>query len=140
MVAREQVVVVRRSMTVAEVEGVADATGFSRFPVVGTTVDQLLGFIHVKDLLRLPPEGRDVHTFEEILALAEEAGASLTARRALGFGELLEGDVDAMKRRTRNYAKRQLTWMRKLAGVHVIDVTGRDPGALAREILDSAAL
>ena len=32
-----------------------------------------------------------------------------------------------MKRRTRNYAKRQLTWMRKLAGVRVIDVTGRDP-------------
>ena len=40
-----------------------------------------------------------------------------------------------MKRRTRNYAKRQLTWMRKLAGVRVIDVTGRDPTAVAREIL-----
>jgi len=71
---------------------------------------------------------------------AEQAGASRTARRALGFGELLEGDVDAMKRRTRNYAKRQLTWLRKLPGVHVIDMTGRDPGALALEILDSAAL
>ena len=44
-----------------------------------------------------------------------------------------------MKRRTRNYAKRQLTWMRKLAGVHEIDVGGRDPGAVAREILDCAA-
>ena len=45
----------------------------------------------------------------------------------------------AMKRRTRNYAKRQLTWMRKLAGVRVIDVTGREPAAVAREILDSGA-
>ena len=45
-----------------------------------------------------------------------------------------------MKRRTRNYAKRQLTWMRKLAGVRAIDVTGRDPDAVAREILDSAAV
>jgi tRNA dimethylallyltransferase len=44
-----------------------------------------------------------------------------------------------MKRRTRNYAKRQLTWMRKLAGVHAIDVTGRDPASVAREILDSGA-
>ncbi len=70
---------------------------------------------------------------------AERAGASQTARRALGFADLLEGDVDAMKRRTRNYARRQLTWMRKLGAVQVIDVTGRDPGALAREILDSAA-
>ena len=42
-----------------------------------------------------------------------------------------------MKRRTRNYAKRQLTWMRKLAGVRVIDVTGREPAAVAGEILDA---
>lgn len=68
---------------------------------------------------------------------AHAAGASETARKALGFEELLTGDVERMKRRTRNYAKRQLTWMRKLAGVRVIDVTGRDPVAVAREILDS---
>ena len=47
---------------------------------------------------------------------ANAAGASDTARKALGFDELLAGDVDAMKRRTRNYARRQLTWMRKLPG------------------------
>ena len=44
-----------------------------------------------------------------------------------------------MKRRTRNYARRQLTWMRKLAGVRLIDVTDRHAGAVAREILDSGA-
>jgi tRNA dimethylallyltransferase len=71
---------------------------------------------------------------------AHAAGASETARKALGFEELLSGDVERMKRRTRNYAKRQLTWMRKLAGVRVIDVTGRGPDAVAREILDSCAL
>jgi tRNA dimethylallyltransferase len=65
---------------------------------------------------------------------AEGAGASRTARAALGYAELLAGDVEAMKRRTRNYAKRQLTWMRKLPGVRVIDVTGREPGEVAREI------
>ena len=36
-----------------------------------------------------------------------------------------------MKRRTRQYAKRQLTWMRKLAGVRQIDVTGREPAEVA---------
>jgi len=71
---------------------------------------------------------------------AHAAGASETARKALGFEELLSGDVEAMKRRTRNYAKRQLTWMKKLAGVRVIDVTMRDPDAVAREILDSGAI
>jgi tRNA dimethylallyltransferase len=64
----------------------------------------------------------------------EAAGASRTARKALGYEELLTGDVEGMKRRTRQYAKRQLTWMRKLAGVRTIEVTGREPAAVATEI------
>ncbi len=67
---------------------------------------------------------------------ARAAGASDTARRALGFDELLTGDIEAMKRRTRNYARRQLTWMRKLAGAHVIDRTGRDDREVAAAVLD----
>ncbi|HWH45596.1 MAG TPA: tRNA (adenosine(37)-N6)-dimethylallyltransferase MiaA [Thermoleophilaceae bacterium] len=65
--------------------------------------------------------------------------ASATARKALGFEHLLAGDVDAMKRDTRRYARRQLTWMRKLSGVRLIDVTGRPPQDVAREILAGAA-
>ncbi|HYM46014.1 MAG TPA: tRNA (adenosine(37)-N6)-dimethylallyltransferase MiaA, partial [Solirubrobacteraceae bacterium] len=65
---------------------------------------------------------------------AHEAGASEAARKALGFEELLAGDVEGMKRRTRNYAKRQLSWMRKLGGVRVIDVTGRGADEVAGEI------
>ncbi len=53
---------------------------------------------------------------------AEAQGASATARAALGYQELLSGDIEAMKRRTRNYARRQLTWMRKLRDVKVLDV------------------
>lgn len=74
---------------------------------------------------------------EEVLR-AHAAGASETARKALGFEELLTGDVAAMQRRTRNYARRQLTWMRKLAGVSVIDVTGRSAEDVAREIATRA--
>jgi tRNA dimethylallyltransferase len=70
---------------------------------------------------------------------ANATGASSTARKALGFEDLLRGDVEGMKRHTRNYAKRQLTWMRKLGGVRVLDVTGREPAAVAAEILDSGA-
>src|SRR3954470_24148796 len=66
---------------------------------------------------------------------AHAAGASETARKALGFEELLAGDVEAMKRRTRNFAKRQLTWMRKLAGVEIVDVTGRPADDVAGELL-----
>ena len=58
---------------------------------------------------------------------ADAAGASQTARVALGFDELLRGDVDAMKRRTRNFARRQLTWLRKLPDVELLDIGGRTP-------------
>jgi len=73
---------------------------------------------------------------EEVLR-ANAAGVSATAAKALGFEELLHGDVEGMKRRTRNYARRQLTWMRKLPDVLEIDVTERDPLDVAGEILDS---
>ena len=59
---------------------------------------------------------------------ADAAGASPTARKALGFDELLRGDADAMKRRTRNYAKRQLTWMRRLEGANLLDASA-DPAS-----------
>jgi tRNA dimethylallyltransferase len=70
---------------------------------------------------------------EEVVR-ADAAGASPTARQALGFEELLARDAEAMKLRTRRYAKRQLTWMRKLPGVHAIDVTGRAPEDVAAEL------
>jgi len=86
----------------------------------------------VEDLLR--------RGAREEVRRAQGAGVSETARQALGFEELLAGDVEAMKRRTRNYAKRQLTWMRKLSGVLLIDVTGRSARFVAEEILDSCAV
>jgi tRNA dimethylallyltransferase len=74
---------------------------------------------------------------------ADAAGASPTARKALGFRELLDGDVAAMRTRTKQYARRQLTWLRKLAAqappgaVESVDLTGRDddPGTVAAELL-----
>jgi tRNA dimethylallyltransferase len=66
---------------------------------------------------------------------ASASGASPTARKALGFEELLAGDVEATKRRTRNYARRQLTWMRKLASVNVLDTTGRSAEDVASSVI-----
>jgi tRNA dimethylallyltransferase len=71
---------------------------------------------------------------EEEVRRASSGGASVTARKALGFDELLAGDVEATKRRTRNYARRQLTWMRKLAAVNELDTTGRSPSEVAGDV------
>lgn len=65
---------------------------------------------------------------------AVASGTSRTSRKALGFDELLAGDAGALKKRTRNYARRQLTWMRKMPGVHTIDMTDREPAQAAAEI------
>lgn len=66
---------------------------------------------------------------------AVEHTASETARRAVGFQELLDGDVEAMKTNTRRYAKRQLTWLRKLPGAHLVDLTDRTPEDVAAELV-----
>jgi tRNA dimethylallyltransferase len=65
---------------------------------------------------------------------AEEAGPSRTARKALGFDEVLAGDVELMQKRSRNYARRQLTWMRKIPNLRRIDRGDRDDAEVATEI------
>jgi tRNA dimethylallyltransferase len=68
---------------------------------------------------------------------AELEGASQTARAALGYTQLLDGDIDGMKMATRRYARRQLTWLRKLPEPDVlrIDTTDRTAADVAGTIL-----
>jgi tRNA dimethylallyltransferase len=65
---------------------------------------------------------------------AEALGPGRTARKALGFDDLLAGDLEAMKKRSRNYARRQLTWMRKIPNLDAIDRTGLDDREVATAI------
>jgi tRNA dimethylallyltransferase len=67
---------------------------------------------------------------------AAAAGASRTARAALGFEELLHGNPRAMKRAHRQYARRQLAWMRRMEDVVVVDRTARDDADVGAEIID----
>ena len=68
------------------------------------------------------------------VARAAAAGASRTARAAIGFAELEAGDVEAMKRAQRAFARRQLTWMRRMPGVELIDRTGLVDETVAERI------
>lgn len=68
---------------------------------------------------------------------AEEAGPSRTARKALGFDEVLSGDLGTMQKRSRNYARRQLTWMRKVPNLRWIERGERSDAAVATEIADA---
>jgi tRNA dimethylallyltransferase len=66
---------------------------------------------------------------------ADRAGASRTARAAIGFDQLLAGDLDALKRAHLAYSRRQLAWMRRMPGVHLIDRSGRSDDEVAAEIV-----
>jgi tRNA dimethylallyltransferase len=72
---------------------------------------------------------------EEEAHRADALGPGRTARKALGFDELLAGDLETMKKRSRNYARRQLTWMRKIPNLEPIDRTGLSDEEVAAQVL-----
>jgi tRNA dimethylallyltransferase len=65
---------------------------------------------------------------------ADALGPGRTARKALGFDEVLAGDLETMKRRSRNYARRQLTWMRKIPNLIVVDRSDLSDKDVARRL------
>jgi len=67
---------------------------------------------------------------------AEALSPSRTARVALGFDEVLSGDLETMQQRSRNYARRQLTWMRKIPNLHWIDRGTGDDAEIAAAICE----
>jgi len=68
---------------------------------------------------------------------AEALGTSRTSRVALGFDEVLSGDLAKMQQRSRNYARRQLTWMRKIPNLRWIERDERPDAAVASEISEA---
>lgn len=71
MVPRDGVVAVRAGTPVAAVEAVAARNGHSRLPVYGQDLDEIVGYVHAKDLLALPAEARRLpmprRTIREVL-------------------------------------------------------------------------
>jgi tRNA dimethylallyltransferase len=66
---------------------------------------------------------------------ADACGASRTARAAIGFDQLRRGDIEATKAAQRRFARRQLTWMRRMPGVTLIERGERDDASVAAEIV-----
>ena len=75
---------------------------------------------------------------------------SATALQSLGYKEIgsyiageisLEEAVDLIKKRTRNYAKRQMTWFRKEPDIKWIDVTGiMDADGILAKVLNEVEI
>ena len=69
-------------------------------------------------------------------AVAE--GASRTVRAAIGFDEFSSGDLDRIVILHRRFGRRQMTWMRRMEGVELIDRTGMGDREVAAKILELA--
>jgi CBS domain containing-hemolysin-like protein len=59
MIPRPDVIAVPAEATISDVERVMTATGHSRIPVYRGDLDDVLGFVHVKDLMGVADEDRD---------------------------------------------------------------------------------
>ncbi len=99
----------------------------------------LVGLTADRDELRARIEARGdemvrLGAVEEVRS-ADLAGARRTARAAIGFDELLRDDAEAMKSAQWRFARRQLTWMRRMEDVTQIDRTGRGDADVAAEIV-----
>ena len=66
MVPRPDMVTVSSEASVADLARLALTSGHSRFPVVGGELDDVVGVVHAKDVLRIAPEARDVTGVKDI--------------------------------------------------------------------------
>jgi tRNA dimethylallyltransferase len=84
---------------------------------------------------------------EEVRDLERRSPLSMTARQALGYKEILEylegrstleEAIAEIKKRSRRYAKRQVTWFRHIPGLRWFEMFERhlnDPGSITDELL-----
>ena len=59
MVPSSEMVTVSRKMNLSAIEEVVLTSGHSRLPVIGNAENDLLGFLHVKDFIRLPEQAQN---------------------------------------------------------------------------------
>lgn len=68
---------------------------------------------------------------------AVSAGAVRTVRAAIGFEEFRQADLERVVTLHRRYGRRQMTWMRRMEGIVVLDRTGLGNDEVAAKILEN---
>jgi CBS domain containing-hemolysin-like protein len=68
LVPRVEVVAIGRNASVAELTALAVESGYSRFPVIGEDLDDVVGVVHIKSIFGLPPDERADTEVEAIMS------------------------------------------------------------------------
>ncbi len=120
-----------------------DRKSIYELEMFGLTMDRKL--LHERINLRVDKMIKDGLLDEVKGLLGRGYERFLTSQQAIGYKEVigyLHGDipleeaVETIKARTRQYAKRQLTWFRADPRVQWLDVTGKTAGDVVNEIID----
>ena len=83
MVPARDLVSVPRGSSVERLEDVVASSGHTRVPVWGSDLDDVLGFVHAKDLLRMPAEARDDPVPLELVRRMRVVSPDMTGRDLL---------------------------------------------------------
>ena len=83
MVPADRLVAVPRGTSVARLEAVVASSGHTRVPVWGSDPGDVLGFVHAKDLLRMPAEARDDPVPLELVRRMRVVGPDMAGRDLL---------------------------------------------------------
>lgn len=83
MVPRTEMIAVARSAIVAEIEKVVLESGLSRLPVYEKDMDEIVGFFHAKDLLKIEMPQRDKSLPQKLIRQMLVVPESLTLHRLL---------------------------------------------------------
>ncbi|MEZ5142007.1 MAG: hemolysin family protein [Acidimicrobiales bacterium] len=83
LVPRTEVATCGRDDSVADLVALAERTGFSRFPVVGTDIDDIVGVVLVKQVHRVPPDERPSTSVAEVMTDALVVPESRDVRQLL---------------------------------------------------------
>lgn len=101
-----------------------------RLCLFGLTMDRSILYKRIEERIDLMIENGLITEVEQLLA--QGFGDQLQAMQAIGYKEIIgyiRGDYDReeairlLKRNTRRFAKRQLSWFRKMKDIHWLDVS-----------------
>jgi CBS domain containing-hemolysin-like protein len=70
MVPRTDMMSLERDVTIAAALEMSSAAGFSRFPVVGENIDDVVGLVYVKDMIRADLDGEEEERVDTLLRQA----------------------------------------------------------------------
>ena len=66
MIHKSNIIAFPITATIGQAAGKLDTHTFSRFPVYKTSLDNVVGFVHIKDIYKLQDEGKEHLLFEQI--------------------------------------------------------------------------